>query len=244
MVCTEKLNGFTRFDLFKLLGGNRNEIGIELGVATGDYSKKMVSSGYFRQFFGIDMYADTHDTEQYKRALAHVGIFENYKILRMTFEEALDLFPDNTFGFLYLDGYAATGFEGGKTIRSWSKKVKIGGVIAGDDYHEDFPLLQKVVNEVCEQNKFELMVTEGAFDNSAYGSYPSWAFIKTKEIGGETARELVVQGNILSRKLRRKKLLDKKLDSAIKKLIPEDYYEELREWNRKRKQRRRLLKGN
>ncbi len=243
MVEIKKLDGFTRFDLLNLLKGKRDLIGIELGVAAGDYSEKMVNSGFFHQCFGIDMYADNHDTSQYKRALSHVGVFENYKLLRMTFDEALDLFPDRTFDFLYLDGYAGTGFEGGSTIRSWARKVKVGGIIAGDDYHEDFSLLQRIVNEVCEQNKFTLMVTEGAFDNSAYGNYPSWAIVKTQEIVGETSMDLILEGKNLSRKLRRRKSMDKKLDSTIKWLIPDVWHSELREWNRKRKKRRLLSKN-
>ena len=63
----------------------------ELGVAAGEYSSKMAGSGKFSTFWGVDMYADTHDTAQYKQALLNVGIDKNYKLLRMTFDEALDL---------------------------------------------------------------------------------------------------------------------------------------------------------
>ncbi|WP_166418840.1 class I SAM-dependent methyltransferase [Cochlodiniinecator piscidefendens] len=236
------LVGYDRFDLLKLLEGQSNLTGIELGVAAGDYSARMVESGLFDQFFGVDMYGDTHDTEQYKIALQKVGLFKSYKLLRMSFDEALDLFPNETFDFMYLDGYAGTGLEGGRTIRSWASKVKIGGLLAGDDYHEECPLLQSVVNELVEQNGFELMVTEGAFDNSAYGNYPSWAVVKTQEIVGQTSDELLLKGAQSSEKMRKKKRKAKKLDDVLKQVVSEGQYDKLREWNRKRKKARQLRK--
>lgn len=239
---TTKLEGRTRFDLLELFEGKTGLTGIELGVAGGDYSAKMVASGQFKEFFGVDMYADTHDTEQYKAALENVGIFEPYKLLRMKFDEALDLFPDECFDFMYLDGYAGTGLEGGTTIRSWASKVKIGGILAGDDYHEDCRLLQLIVDEMCEQNDFELFLTEGAFDNSAYGNYPSWAVIKDKEIVGETSQQYLADGLKSSAQSRKKKLRAKKFDDFMKRITSEQRYDQLRSWNKERKRKRQARK--
>ncbi len=230
----KKLDGASRFDLLNLVKTKGN-IGIELGVAAGDYSAKMVACNKFDQVFGVDMYADTHDTEQYKTALRKVGVFQPYKLLRMTFEQALDLFPDETFDFMYLDGYAGTGLEGGRTIRSWAQKVKIGGILAGDDYHEDFPLLQLIVQEFCCQNGFELMVTEGAFDNSAYSNYPSWAVVKTKDIVGETSKPYLLAGLAAVKKSRKKKLQAKRVDDLVRRLVSPARYDKIRAWNRRRK---------
>ena len=240
MTKVTKLSGYSRFDLLKLLEGRTNLVGIELGVASGDYSAKMLDSGKFFQFFGVDMYADTHDTEQYKLALTKVGILKNYKLLRMTFDDAIDLFPDHTFDFIYMDGYAGAGLEGGKTLRSWARKVKIGGIIARDDYHEDFPLLKEIVNEMCKQNGLTLMVTEGASDNSAYGNYPSWAVVKTSEMIGETSDKFLKEGEKSALRLDKKKSYAKKLDNLIRKIVPTERYEKLRQWNRARKRRLQL----
>lgn len=239
---TTKLEGRTRFDLLELFEGKTGLTGIELGVAGGDYSAKMVASGQFKEFFGVDMYADTHDTEQYKAALKNVGVFEPYKLLRMKFDEALDLFPDESFDFMYLDGYAGTGLEGGTTIRAWASKVKVGGILAGDDYHEDCHLLQLIVNELCEQNDFELFLTEGAFDNSAYGNYPSWAVIKDKDIVGETSQQYLAEGLKSSALSRKKKLRAKKFDNFMKRITSEQRYERLRSWNKERKRKRQARK--
>ena len=81
----------------------------------------------------------SHDINQYKQALKKMNIFSNdYKILRMRFEEAIDLFEDNS-DFVYVDGWCPPG-QNGETIFKWYEKVKLGGFIAGDDYHLDWPL--------------------------------------------------------------------------------------------------------
>ena len=178
---TNVIENSYRHDVIKLLKSDKDNIGVELGVAKGLFSSRMVKSGYFSTFIGIDMYADSyHDVGEYKKAVKRVGLFSNYKLLRMTFEEAYDLFEDESLDFIYVDGYAHNGEEGGKTIFDWSKKVKIGGVIAGDDYHTDWPLVVESVNEFIKSSGFSLSITS-IIEDDPYCSYPSWATIKTSE---------------------------------------------------------------
>jgi hypothetical protein len=61
-----KKEDWQRDDILKLLDVD-NAIGIELGVAEGGYSKRMVESKKFKKFFGVDRYSDMHDTEEYKK---------------------------------------------------------------------------------------------------------------------------------------------------------------------------------
>ena len=240
---TRHLDGYSRFDLTKLLGNRSDCVGIELGVAAGEYAAEMVRSGKFREFWGVDMYADTHNTAQYIEALKNVGFEHNYKLIRMTFDEALQLFPDEYFDFLYLDGYAGNGLEGGQTLRRWASKVKIGGIIAGDDYHEDFPLLQEIVDEFVEQNKFQMMTTEGAFDFSAYGHYPSWAVYKITDVAGETSLRLRRRGLQVSERVMKKKRHARYMAMLLQKVIPSKTYDRLREWNRDRKKAKRIKRS-
>lgn len=113
---TIKLNiieNMLRHEVVSQLHGFAN-VGIELGVAEGVYSKRMIDSKKFMRFFGVDLYGDIHNTSEYKRALQHIGLRdERYCLLRMTFEDALDLFDDEYFDFIYIDGFAHTGEEGG-----------------------------------------------------------------------------------------------------------------------------------
>jgi hypothetical protein len=90
------------------------------------FSKRMLDSGKFRIFYGVDLYADHHNTDEYKQALKLVGIERDYKLLRMSFDEALELFDDDYFDFIYFDRYAHTGEEGGNTFVDWFCKVKVG----------------------------------------------------------------------------------------------------------------------
>jgi len=175
------LSNTYRYDVISPLSGNSN-IGIELGVAQGVFSKMMVKSKKFSEFYGVDMYADhIHNTEEYKVALKSIGLLSNYKLLRMTFDDALDLFDDNFFDFIYIDGFAHTGEEGGVTLEKWYQKLKIGGILAGDDYHMDWPLVMWAVNHFASQIDSEVSLTEN-IGESEYCQYPSWSLKKEKDI--------------------------------------------------------------
>ena len=185
---------FYRHNVINSLSG-ANNIGIELGVAGGVFSKRMVDSGKFKIFYGVDLYSDHHNTDEYKHALKHIGLDSDYRLLRMSFDEALNLFDDNYFDFIYFDGYAHTGEEGGKSFVDWYGKVKIGGVFAGDDYHEDWPLVKWAVNSLAKALNVELSVT-GMRETSDFSHYPSWFFIKEKNVdfGGPLDEKLLSIG--------------------------------------------------
>ena len=175
------LNGrkkMLRHHIVNLLNGNKN-IGIELGVAKGGYSKRMINSKKFSHFYGVDAYSDKHDTAQYCQALKYIG-FKNsqYSLLRVDFDSALNMFVDNYFDFIYIDGYAHTGEEGGKTIVDWFKKLKVGGILAGDDYHQGWPLVTWAVNDFASQINSTINLTLGRDKSGGYNSNPSWYFVK------------------------------------------------------------------
>jgi SAM-dependent methyltransferase len=172
-------DNYHRHDVLEALKGNNN-LGIELGVAGGHYSKRMVQSGKFKRFYGVDLYEDHHDTKEYISALKLVGIEEDYTLLRMSFDDAIELFEDTFFDFIYFDGYAHTGEEGGKTFSDWYRKLKVGGVFAGDDYHDDWPLVKWAVNDIVSKLDCELNIT-GKVENTHLNRYPSWFFTKEKE---------------------------------------------------------------
>ena len=48
------LSNSYRHDILQLLNG-KDFVGIELGVATGEFSARMVASGRFKEVFGVDM---------------------------------------------------------------------------------------------------------------------------------------------------------------------------------------------
>lgn len=156
-------------------------IGIELGVAGGWYSKRLMDSGLFTQLYGVDLYGDHHDTKEYIKALHNVGMGKPYWLLRMSFEEALEAFPDDHFDFVYIDGYAHTGEERGKTMFDWLKKVKVGGMIAGHDYHPKWPLVQICVDALAEELGQSVLRTADSKKRDPQDKFPSWALFRENE---------------------------------------------------------------
>ncbi|MGL4319250.1 MAG: class I SAM-dependent methyltransferase [Paracoccaceae bacterium] len=176
-VVPEVVPGTFRWNVIDDLPATGN-LGIELGVAAGSFSARMVASGKFARFWGVDMYADNHNINEYKAALRLVGIDQNYHLLRMTFDQAIDLFPDSHFDFIYVDGYAHTGEEGGRTLLNWYAKLKPGGIMAGDDYDRvAWPLVVWAVHDLVQQLGLPLKVTSHTMDTT-YNRFPSWFFRK------------------------------------------------------------------
>ncbi len=187
------LSGYKRHDIVKLLEGDNN-VGIELGVAEGVYAERLLNSGKFEYLYGVDMYADKHNTQEYKETLRKIGLQKPYTLYRMKFEEAYDLFPDQYFDFVYVDGYASNGELGGETIFKWYNKVKIGGILAGDDYDKkEWPLVYEAVNEFINQTGYELMVTDNV-ENARFCFYPTWCIRKSDHQTLELPKEMIKRG--------------------------------------------------
>ena len=91
MACAEVevRKGWLRHEVVNLLEGNDN-IGIELGVAKWVYAQKMMDSNKFARLYGVDLYGDVHDTNEYCHALRHIGFQDpRYFLLWMDFESLL-----------------------------------------------------------------------------------------------------------------------------------------------------------
>ncbi|MFY3384903.1 class I SAM-dependent methyltransferase [Paracidovorax sp. MALMAid1276] len=168
-----------RTDVVKLLAPG--SVGVELGVAEGRFSESLLHTGRFAHLFSIDMWAGdrNHDTAQYKMALRRLLPFkEQNTTLRMTFDEALDLFPDAYFDFIYVDGYAHTGEEEGRTFRHWWPKLKPGGVMAGDDYSPQWPLVIQAVDRFAADLQLEIAILNFQKTDDPWSRYPTWVTTK------------------------------------------------------------------
>ena len=179
--------GARRGDILTLLTGTDN-IGIELGVAGGQMSGFAINSGKFKRFIGVDMYLGIHpihgtphrhNIKEYKQNLqaGYNPLTSNNIILRMKFDEAVDLFPKHSFDFIYVDGYAHTGEEEGKTYHQWWPKLKPGGLFAGDDYDSKWPLVIKYVDEFVAKHNLDFKITE-IREPVGQGKYPTWYTFK------------------------------------------------------------------
>jgi predicted O-methyltransferase YrrM len=86
--------------------------------------------------------------------------------IRMDSNDAVNLYRDNSLDFVMVDG-SHEYYQVHKDISQWLKKVKPGGIIAGDDY--DWPGVEKAVKEIFPS--FNIIT------NTSNG-FPSWLYIK------------------------------------------------------------------
>lgn len=180
-----EVSNFTRrYDIASVL--KEGGVGVELGVAEGFFSRKILEFSRLKYLYSVDMYAGDrgHGTDQYKHALRQLDPFRDRNaILRMRFDEAVDLFPDEYFDFIYVDGYAHTGEEAGDTFFDWYAKLKVGGIIAGDDYDAVmWPGVVSSVNQFAALANIEVMVvqvSEEARTENIWSRHATWLAVKT-----------------------------------------------------------------
>lgn len=154
-----------RTELAKLFTG----VGAELGVAGGHYSSAILAHSRCTLLWSVDRWSDHHDLHEYMSAAQMLaGRWKGRAIpLRMTFEEAAPLFDDGSLSFIYIDGYAREGQEGGQTLARWWPKLKQGGIFAGHDYHADFPRTIQTVDDFAAHHGLTIQLTGEI-------KYPSW----------------------------------------------------------------------
>ena len=81
-----------------------NGYGVELGVASGHFSDHILKNSRLKLLFSIDRWNDHHTHEEYIRAANMLNQHrERSVILKMPFEEAIHLFKDELFDFIYID---------------------------------------------------------------------------------------------------------------------------------------------
>jgi predicted O-methyltransferase YrrM len=154
--------------------------GVELGVAAGDFSERILKRSKCEHLYSIDMWAGDrgHNIEQYRETITRLAPYRTRNsILRMRFDEALELFDDHSLDFVYVDGYAHDGELNGQTFREWFPKLRAGGIISGDDYHADWPLVVAAVDAFIAENRLELHVIECS-EEAWNSKYPTWFAMK------------------------------------------------------------------
>jgi predicted O-methyltransferase YrrM len=157
-------------DKFPILLSKLNlKIGVELGVATGHFSNILLNSATVEKLYLIDKWDDHHDLGEMFRVIKTLK--GRHQIMRCLFNEALSFFEDASLDFIYIDGYAHTGQNGGETIRDWYPKLKTGGLYFGHDYHPNWQPTINSVNEFMSDKHQKLHLTRD-------DEFPSWYFCK------------------------------------------------------------------
>jgi len=146
---------------------------IELGVAAGAFARQMLWVNPLIHYIGIDRWSDHHDMAEKRLAMETIqALTSSAEIVQSTFENALPLFgKTGTADLIYIDGYAHTGQEGGKTLADWWPAVKRGGIFAGHDYAENYPQTIVAVDCFVRTHGLELRIIDD-------GALPSWWVVK------------------------------------------------------------------
>lgn len=134
-----------RKDMTKLFKG----IGVEVGVAKGEFSKLILQNEIVTMLYGVDPFEPHEGYKDYtkkqtfvdllKAARANTKDFPNFKLVKEYSMSAVKDFDDESLDFVYIDAdhsYSTTMED----IIWWSMKVKRGGIVAGDDYVENDPI--------------------------------------------------------------------------------------------------------
>jgi hypothetical protein len=131
---------------------NRNDLalkfsgmGVEVGVADGNFAEQILSTNpNVTKLYGVDPYLKHDDYQDYRRESTFEAMLEHahakldkygdrHSFIMEYSMDAVTGFKDNSLDFVYIDANHSykTVME---DITEWSKKVKKGGIVCGDDY--------------------------------------------------------------------------------------------------------------
>jgi predicted O-methyltransferase YrrM len=130
---------------------------VELGAWLGKSSAYLCDKATGKQITIIDTWKGSPNELTTTHALAtQVDIYElfrenmgerNYKSIKATSKTASKKFADESLDVVFID--LTHTYEAVKEdIALWLPKVKKGGILAGDDYHENWPGVIQAVDEL------------------------------------------------------------------------------------------------
>ncbi len=109
----------------------KNGYGAEIGVRHGDFSKVLIEECEPQTAYFIDPW---FDEKAFEIAKENLSKYPNAVIIRKKSEDAVKDIQDETLDWVYIDGsheYEDVLYD----LINWSKKVKTGGIVSGDDYY-------------------------------------------------------------------------------------------------------------
>lgn len=149
-----------------------NPICCEIGVYTGEFSIMIwrelnplhltlidpFETGEEKYPDGLPTaYSDKTQLENLEKYFGWSLVQDRVLIIPKYSYDAVHLFPDNHFDFIYLDGchtYDCVGSD----LRNYLPKLKAGSIIGGHDYGSVFEGVKKAVDEFCMEYNFEIKI--------------------------------------------------------------------------------------
>ena len=158
-----------RSSLIDIIRDRQYRCGVEVGVWKGVFAEFILRQTDVDKIFLVDSWAMedndiqltpatryVHELGQtpelfqaaYQEVVERMDVFgERVTIIRCRSPEAAEQFVDGSLDFVYLD--AIHYYEWFKRdLEAWSPKVRPGGIMAGDDFGEFFPDVERTVKEM------------------------------------------------------------------------------------------------
>jgi len=173
-----KKENVTRNNLAELIGEIGFKYGAEIGVYTGSFSHKLLSSMVDGRLILVDPWGSygscpaERSERRYQRTLERLKNYkDNIIIQRIPSQTAVLKIKDESLDFVYID--ALHDFNNGVIdIIQWERKVKSGGIVSGHDYYNGpgFGIIQAVdAYTKCNHIDHFYITREGI---------PSWFWVK------------------------------------------------------------------
>lgn len=179
-----------RLDLAKVFAALNFKTGAEIGVRAGDYTELLcLNIPTLEKLLAVDpwdvvvedptsaIYGKDAQQHYYEKAKNRLEKYPQVEIVRKLSYEAVRDIPPNSIDFVYIDGAHTFDYVMLDLIE-WTKRVKVGGIVSGDDYY----IMRRgnvmgAVNAYCEaHNPKALNIYRPAFGDP----YPvaQWWFTK------------------------------------------------------------------
>lgn len=173
--------------LFKRFGFTS---GAEIGVARGYYSKVLCQRVPNLKLYCIDAWTPwarfSHTLPQvgfdrlYRDATTKLAPF-NCEIIKGWSMDVVKQFEDESLDFVYID--AGHDYKSAmEDIREWSKKVKKGGIVAGDDYSEPEDILERRPQYTADAYNKQNYDVKRAVNNWVKKKKIEYLFVFTKDL--------------------------------------------------------------
>src|SRR3989338_5085864 len=119
------------------------KIGVEVGVADGEYSEILCEANPQMKLYGVDPWIPYKGYRDYTRTSTFSRLYEeansrlaektNYWFIKEFSLDAVKKFADNSLDFVYIDANHQDPYVT-QDITAWQGKVWPGGILAGHDY--------------------------------------------------------------------------------------------------------------
>lgn len=189
-----RITNKNRVDLAIMFGELGFKRGAEIGVRRGTFSETLCTHvKSLEKLYSIDpwdlvfedpissqhqrKYGDDVFNRFYRQALRRLRKYPICEMIRKTSSEAVRDFEYGSLDFVYIDG--AHTFDYVMTdIIEWTKRVRKGGIISGDDYKPHrYGDVITAVNTYVQAHKIDLLNILDPDKDDEFPS-PNWWFIK------------------------------------------------------------------